>query len=116
MLSWPPATTMVALPEASRSWPNIAAFRPEPQTLWMVVQATPSGRPAPSAAWRAGAALAGLQHVAHDDFVDLLGLDAGALDGRLDGDRAEFVRGQAGQAAQHAAHGRAGDGNDNDGI
>ncbi len=61
-------------------------------------------------------ALAGLQHVAHDDFVDLLGLDAGAFDGGLDGDRAQLVRGQAGQVAQHAAHGRAGDGNDDDGI
>ncbi len=65
---------------------------------------------------RRGLALAGLQHVAHDDFFDLLGLDAGAFDGGLDGDRAQLVRGQAGQGAQHAAHGRAGDGNDDDGI
>ncbi|MNJ53374.1 hypothetical protein D3C77_487590 [compost metagenome] len=65
---------------------------------------------------RRGLALAGLQHVAHDDFVDLFRLDAGAFDSGLDGHRAQLMRGQAGQAAKHAAHGRAGDGNDNDGI
>ncbi len=65
---------------------------------------------------RRGLALARLQHVAHDDFFDQLGLDARAFDGGLDGDRTQFVRGQAGQRAQHAAHGRAGDGNDDNGI
>ena len=37
---------------------------------------------------------AGLQHIAEDHFLDLLRLDAGALDGGLDGDGAELRRGQ----------------------
>src|ERR1700754_1860398 len=53
--SMPPATTMVAEPARIRSWPSITAFMPEPQTLLMVVQPVPTGRPAASEAWRAGA-------------------------------------------------------------
>ena len=50
MLSMPPATTMLALPAAIRSWASMTAFMPEPQTLLMVVQGTDWGSPAPSAA------------------------------------------------------------------
>src|SRR5690606_19247532 len=53
--SMPPATTTSAEPALIRSWPSIIAFMPEPQTLLMVVQPVAAGRPAPSAAWRAGA-------------------------------------------------------------
>src|SRR5690606_38236967 len=53
--SMPPATTTFAEPALIRSWPNITAFMPEPQTLLMVVQPADGGRPAPNAAWRAGA-------------------------------------------------------------
>ena len=55
MLSMPPATIMSALPAASMSWAKIAACMPDPQTLLTVVASTDWGRPAPSAAWRAGA-------------------------------------------------------------
>ena len=42
----------------------------------MVVQPVANGIPAPIDACRAGAALAGWQHAAHDDFVDLISIDA----------------------------------------
>ena len=59
---------------------SITAFRPEPQTLLMVIAGTMSGRPALIAAWRAGFwPDAGGQHLAQDDFGDLVGLDARAL-------------------------------------
>lgn len=55
MDSMPPAT-------ASWLWPvwmdwaaSMMAFMPDAQTLFTVVQATDSARPAPRAAWRAGA-------------------------------------------------------------
>ena len=52
--SWPPATTMSESPLAIDWAPSIAAFRPEPQTLLMVIAGTMSGRPAQIEAWRAG--------------------------------------------------------------
>src|SRR5579859_478938 len=55
MLSMPPATITSALPASSKSWASMAAFMPEPHILLTVVHSTPSGRPAPRAAWRAGA-------------------------------------------------------------
>src|SRR5258706_15762164 len=51
----PPATITSALPVARMSWASIAAFMPEPHILLTVVQPVPSGSPAPSDAWRAGA-------------------------------------------------------------
>src|SRR5690606_23205155 len=53
--SMPPATTIEAEPALIRSWPSMIAFMPEPQTLLMVVAPAEVGRPAASAAWRAGA-------------------------------------------------------------
>src|SRR6478672_5799537 len=53
--SMPPATTIVAWPEESSSAAIIAAFMPEPHILLMVVAGVDLSRPAPSAAWRAGA-------------------------------------------------------------
>src|SRR5690606_9945198 len=53
--SMPPAPTIEAEPALIRSWPSMIAFMPEPQTLLMVVQPAEVGRPAASAAWRAGA-------------------------------------------------------------
>src|SRR5579862_9160993 len=54
MFSWPPATTMSESPLAMDCAPSIAAFRPEPQTLLMVIAGTMSGSPAQMDAWRAG--------------------------------------------------------------
>ena len=55
MLSMPPATMMSALPAASALLARIAACMPEPHILLTVVASTDVGRPAPRAAWRAGA-------------------------------------------------------------
>src|ERR1051326_708007 len=55
MLSMPPATTIFELPARMASWASMAAFMPEPQTLFTVVQGTRCGNPAPIAACRAGA-------------------------------------------------------------
>src|SRR3954470_10155746 len=51
----PPATMTSAFPAVRMSLASIAAFMPEPHILLTVVQPVASGRPAPSAAWRAGA-------------------------------------------------------------
>src|SRR5258706_5439908 len=55
MLSMPPATITSTEPAASMSCANIAARMPEPHILLTVVLPVASDRPAPSAAWRAGA-------------------------------------------------------------
>src|SRR6187399_1928843 len=51
----PPATATVTSPVATACAASITAFRPEPQTLLMVMAATRGSRPPRSAAWRAGA-------------------------------------------------------------
>ena len=55
MLSMPPATITSTEPAARASCAMIAACMPEPHILLTVVASTDLGRPAPSAAWRAGA-------------------------------------------------------------
>ena len=55
-----------------------------------------------------------LEHVAHDHFVHVVGLDAGAAHGFADGERAQARRGQRGQPAQVLPDGRA-TGAENDG-
>src|SRR5687768_8467033 len=55
MLSMPPASTTLALPATSMSWPNIIARMPEPHILLNVTAPVESGRPALRIAWRAGA-------------------------------------------------------------
>jgi len=55
MLSMPPATTTLALPATSMSWPNIIARMPEPHILDKVTAPTDCGSPAASVACRAGA-------------------------------------------------------------
>ncbi len=52
--SWPPATTISESPLAIDCAPSIAALRPEPHTLLMVIDGIISGSPARIAAWRAG--------------------------------------------------------------
>ena len=55
MLSIPPATTTSLTPAAMLCCAMVTAFIPEEHTLFTVVQQADGGRPAPSAAWRAGA-------------------------------------------------------------
>lgn len=52
---------------------------------------------------RGDLALAGLQHLAEDDLLDLLGADAGALQRRLDRDPAELGRFERSEGAAHLA-------------
>ena len=52
---------------------------------------------------RGNLSLAGLQHLAHHDVLDLLGLDPGALERRPDRHRAELGGVERGQAAAHLA-------------
>jgi hypothetical protein len=82
MLSWPPATTMLAEPSAICWAPSATARRPEPQS-WLRLQAG-ALRDAGVDRGLAGRALAGggLQHLAHDHLVDVARRDPGALDGR----------------------------------
>ena len=90
--SMPPAMTTSASPARISAAASMIALSPEPQTRLMVVALVVSGRPALSAAWRAGAwPRAGLQDLAHEHVVDLDGrrIEAGALDGGPDRDAAE---------------------------
>src|SRR5690606_5869568 len=50
---------------------------------------------------------AGLQHLAHEDVVDLVGGDPGALERRLDGEAAEVGGGEAAEGAGELADRRA---------
>src|SRR5262249_23020434 len=52
-------------------------------------------------------ALTGTQDLAHDDFVDFLGLDLGAIERALDRGLAEIVRRHGAECAVERAHGRA---------
>jgi hypothetical protein len=54
MLSMPPATNRSSSPARTAWAASMTAFRPEPQTLLIVVAPTDSGSPAKMAAWRAG--------------------------------------------------------------
>ena len=83
MLSMPPATTISAPPAASASWAIITAFMPEPHILLTVVAPTLSGQSgAERRLPRRRLALAGRQHAAHDDLVDIAAGEAGALERR----------------------------------
>src|SRR6185437_1533568 len=55
MLSMPPAITSSASPARISAAASMIAFRPEPQTRFIVVAEVVAGSPAFSAAWRAGA-------------------------------------------------------------
>ena len=55
MLSMPPAIALLIEPALIKSFASMAAFKPEPHTLLMVVAPVPRARPAFNIAWRAGA-------------------------------------------------------------
>ena len=66
---------------------------PERHTLLTVIAGTVIGMPAFTAAWRAVIwPWPGLEHLAHEHVVDLLGADAGALERGLDREPAEVHR------------------------
>ena len=59
-------------------------------------------------------ALGGGQHLAENDFRDVLRRDPGLRQRRLDGDAAELVGGRGGEGAEEGAYGRALGGGDDD--
>ena len=80
------------------------ARTPEAQTLLIVSEETSFGMPALDLRLARGdLALARLQHLAHDDVLDLLGLDLGALERGLDRDAAELGGVEGRQAAAQLA-------------
>jgi hypothetical protein len=83
MLSMPPPTPTSTSP-ARMAWSSSAVARtPDAQTLLTVSDETSFGMPGRDLGLARGdLALAGLQHLPHDDVVDLLGLDAGPLERR----------------------------------
>ena len=87
----PPPTPTCTSP-ARIAWSRITVARsPEAQTLLIVSEETSLGMPGLDLRLTRGdLPLAGLQHLAHDDVLDLLGLDAGALQRGLDRDRPEL--------------------------
>ena len=88
---------------------------PEPQTRLIVVALVVSARPPLSSAWRAGAwPDAGLEHLAHENFVDGVIGDAGALDRGADRDAAERRCRDVRERAAELADGRPRRGHDED--
>ena len=81
---------------------------PEAHTLLIVSEETSFGIPRLDLRLARGdLALAGLEHLAHDDVLDLLRLDVGALERGLDGGAAELGRVERGEAAAELADRRA---------
>ena len=84
------------------------ARSPEAQTLLIVSEETSLGMPGFDLRLARGdLPLAGLQHLAHHDVLDLLGLDPGALQRGLDRDRPELGGVERRQPASHLADRRA---------
>ncbi len=95
----------------------MVAFMPEPHTLLTVVAPVASGRPAPRAAWRAGAwpwPAGRTQPISTSSMRS--GARVGPIECGADRVRAESRGGQAGQLALEAAERRARGGDDDDGI
>ncbi len=81
---------------------------PEAQTLLIVSEGTSFGIAALDLGLAGGdLTLAGLQDLAEDDLIDLLGIDAGALQRGLDRVPTEVGRVERGERAAHLAEGRA---------
>ena len=103
----PPPTPTSTSP-ARIAWSSrTEARRPEAHTLLMVSLETSLGMPALIWAWREGIwPWPGLEDLAHDDVLHLVGRDVGALERRGDGGRAELGGIDGRQAAAHLADGR----------
>ena len=116
MDSWPPATTTVASPLRIIRAASITAVRPGEADLVDGHRGdVPADAGADGALARRVLARSGLQDLAHDHAVHLLGLDAAGGQGRPDGVGAELDGGEAGQLPVQAALGGAG-GGENDNI
>ena len=90
---------------------------PEPHILLTVVAGTPLGNPAVQRRLAGGRLPeAGGQHATHQDFVDVAGPNAGALQRRLDGSTAEVNGTEAGKFALEGANRRARHADDDDGV
>ncbi len=115
MLSWPPAMTISLSPSRIACAASITAFRPEPQTLLMVIAGTDCGSPLLITAWRAGfwpvPACSTWPRMTSPIWS---AADARALEHGLDDGGAEFGRGGLGERAAELAHGGAGGGDDDD--
>ena len=104
-----PPPTPTCMSPARIAWSRITDARsPEAQTLLIVSEETSLGMLRLDLRLARGdLPLAGLQHLAHHDVLDLLGLHAGALERRADRDPAELGGVERGQAAAHLADGGA---------
>ena len=92
------------------------ALMPERQTLLIVRAGTVIGMPAACGGLaRRDLAGAGLQDLAHDDVLDLLGGDARLLESALDGDATEVRSGEVLERAEEPTHGGPGTGDDHGG-
>ena len=115
MLSMPPATTMWELPVWMACWARATAFSPEPQTLLMVMAETAGGQSAAQRRLpRRILSQPGLHHVAHDAFIDRVGIDARALHRLANDNRAQLRRGEIRQRSLKLSYRSAHGGDDND--
>ncbi len=104
----PPATTTSAWPDWIIRSASMIVLMPDRQTLLMVVAGTSSGMPACDRGLAGGdLAGAGLQHLAHEDVVDVLGGHAGTGERLGDGEATEVRAAEAGERAGELADGRA---------
>ena len=105
----PPATATSASPARISAAASMIALRPDPQTRLIVVALVVSGRPARSAAWRAGAwpAPACSTWPIRTSSIGVSIGQAGALDRRADRDAAELDGGNVGQRPAELADRRA---------
>ena len=115
MLSWPPAMMISESPSRIAWAASITAFRPEPQTLLIVIAGTLLRQPGlDHRLARRVLAGAGLQHLAEDHLADLLARQLRALQQFGDHGGAEFGRRNLGERAAELADGGAGGGDDDD--
>ena len=104
--SMPPAMTSSASPARISEAASMMAFSPEPHTRLIVVALVVSGRPAWSAAWRAGAwplPACRTWPIRTSSTCDRGRIQPGALDGGPDGDAAERGRRDAAQRTAELA-------------
>jgi hypothetical protein len=96
----PPATTMELFPVCTACAARATAFNPEPQTLLIVMAPVAGDNPPKIAACRAGfCPESGGEDVAHNAFVNLIGIEAGALNGFAHHDGTQLCSTQIGETS-----------------